>query len=146
MFCDLVGSTAMSARLDPEDMRGIIGTYQKCCASLIEGNGSFAGPWPVYSTFLQSRVRQPLAQGRDDEIDESAQLQRQAIPRVIDEMDRRGRRLEGVEQDGHALAAHLRRATSGPERLWRSRITQSDMNDSALAPRVHSEAAALKDT
>ena len=27
MFCDLVGSTAMSARLDPEDMRGIIGAY-----------------------------------------------------------------------------------------------------------------------
>ncbi len=24
MFCDLVGSTAMSARLDPEDMRNII--------------------------------------------------------------------------------------------------------------------------
>ena len=27
MFCDLVGSTAMSARLDPEDMRAIIGAY-----------------------------------------------------------------------------------------------------------------------
>ena len=24
MFCDLVGSTALSARLDPEDLRGII--------------------------------------------------------------------------------------------------------------------------
>ena len=41
MFCDLVGSTAMSARLDPEDMRGIIGAYHKCCASLIERNGGF---------------------------------------------------------------------------------------------------------
>src|SRR4051794_32854692 len=28
MFCDLVGSTALSARLDPEDMREIIGGYQ----------------------------------------------------------------------------------------------------------------------
>src|SRR5271154_6346105 len=27
MFCDLVGSPAMSARLDPEDMREIIGSY-----------------------------------------------------------------------------------------------------------------------
>src|SRR5215470_11975707 len=27
MFCDLVGSTALSARLDPEDLRGIIGAY-----------------------------------------------------------------------------------------------------------------------
>jgi class 3 adenylate cyclase/predicted ATPase len=29
MFCDLVGSTALSARLDPEDMRDIIGAYHK---------------------------------------------------------------------------------------------------------------------
>src|SRR5215469_6008366 len=27
MFCDLVGSTALSGRLDPEDLRGIIGAY-----------------------------------------------------------------------------------------------------------------------
>ena len=33
MFCDLVGSTAMSARLDPEDMREIISAYHRCCAS-----------------------------------------------------------------------------------------------------------------
>ena len=36
MFCDLVGSTAMSARLDPEDMRTIIGAYHRCCAALVE--------------------------------------------------------------------------------------------------------------
>jgi class 3 adenylate cyclase len=45
MFCDLVGSTAMSARLDPEDMRGIIGAYHKCCASLIERNGGFTAKY-----------------------------------------------------------------------------------------------------
>ena len=27
MFCDLVGSTALSARLDPEDLRAVIGAY-----------------------------------------------------------------------------------------------------------------------
>src|SRR5215469_3317175 len=32
MFCDLVGSTALSARLDPEDMREVIGAYHRCCA------------------------------------------------------------------------------------------------------------------
>jgi hypothetical protein len=31
MFCDLVGSTALSARLDPEDLRGIITAYHRCC-------------------------------------------------------------------------------------------------------------------
>ena len=32
MFCDLVGSTAMSARLDPEDMRDVIRAYQDACS------------------------------------------------------------------------------------------------------------------
>jgi class 3 adenylate cyclase len=30
VFCDLVGSTALSARLDPEDLRGIITAYHRC--------------------------------------------------------------------------------------------------------------------
>src|SRR5271165_4658750 len=41
MFCDLVGSTALSGRLDPEDLRGIIGAYHRCCAELIERCGGF---------------------------------------------------------------------------------------------------------
>jgi class 3 adenylate cyclase len=40
MFCDLVGSTALSARLDPEDLRGIITAYHRCCTELVERNGS----------------------------------------------------------------------------------------------------------
>jgi class 3 adenylate cyclase/predicted ATPase len=39
MFCDLVGSTALSAKLDPEDLRGIIRTYHGCCADLVERKG-----------------------------------------------------------------------------------------------------------
>jgi SAM domain (Sterile alpha motif)/Adenylate and Guanylate cyclase catalytic domain len=45
MFCDLVGSTAMSARLDPEDMRDVIGAYHRCCASLIERRGGFVAKY-----------------------------------------------------------------------------------------------------
>ena len=41
MFCDLVGSTPLSARLDPEDLRGIIGTYHRCVAEIVEGFGGF---------------------------------------------------------------------------------------------------------
>jgi class 3 adenylate cyclase len=41
MFCDLVGSTALSARLDPEDMREIIGAYHRCCAEQITKVGGF---------------------------------------------------------------------------------------------------------
>ena len=34
MFCDLVGSTALSERLDPEDLREVIRTFQECCAGV----------------------------------------------------------------------------------------------------------------
>ena len=35
LFCDLVGSTMLSARLDPEDMRDLIRSYQNTCAQVI---------------------------------------------------------------------------------------------------------------
>ena len=35
MFCDLVGSTALSAQLDPEDLRDVIATYHKCVAETV---------------------------------------------------------------------------------------------------------------
>ena len=34
MFCDLVGSTALSTRLDPEDLREVIAAYHKCAAEM----------------------------------------------------------------------------------------------------------------
>jgi class 3 adenylate cyclase len=45
MFCDLVGSTALSARLDPEDMRGIIAAYHRCCAEQITKAGGFVAKY-----------------------------------------------------------------------------------------------------
>src|SRR5271166_1621818 len=35
MFSDLVGSTALSARLDPEDMREVIRAYQDACSGAV---------------------------------------------------------------------------------------------------------------
>src|ERR1700704_11206 len=35
MFIDLVGSTALSARMDPEDLREVISAYQKCVAETV---------------------------------------------------------------------------------------------------------------
>ena len=35
MFCDLVGSTALSNRLDPEDLRSVIGTYHTSVAETV---------------------------------------------------------------------------------------------------------------
>jgi class 3 adenylate cyclase/tetratricopeptide (TPR) repeat protein len=35
MFCDLVGSTSLAARLDPEDMRALIGAYHTCITEVV---------------------------------------------------------------------------------------------------------------
>jgi class 3 adenylate cyclase len=40
MFCDLVGSTALASRLDPEDLPEVIGAYHKCVAETV---GRFDG-------------------------------------------------------------------------------------------------------
>jgi class 3 adenylate cyclase len=40
MFCDLVGSTPLSTRFDPEDLREIVGAYHRCVADTV---GHFAG-------------------------------------------------------------------------------------------------------
>lgn len=45
MFCDLVGSTELSARFDPEDLRAIIGAYHHCCATAVKSNGGFVAKY-----------------------------------------------------------------------------------------------------
>ena len=45
MFSDLVGSTALSARLDPEDMREIISAYQKCVTETVQRFGGFVAKY-----------------------------------------------------------------------------------------------------
>ena len=41
MFCDLVGSTALSARLDPEDLCEVIGAYHAAVAGEVDRCGGF---------------------------------------------------------------------------------------------------------
>ncbi|RWP56513.1 AAA family ATPase [Mesorhizobium sp.] len=41
MFVDLVGSTALATRLDPEDLREIIGAYHRCVADTVAHFGGF---------------------------------------------------------------------------------------------------------
>jgi class 3 adenylate cyclase len=45
MFSDLVGSTALSARMDPEDLRDVISAYQKCVAETVERFGGFVAKY-----------------------------------------------------------------------------------------------------
>jgi class 3 adenylate cyclase len=41
MFCDLVGSTALSTQLDPEDLRTVVQQYQQTCATVIQRHDGY---------------------------------------------------------------------------------------------------------
>jgi class 3 adenylate cyclase/predicted ATPase len=45
MFCDLAGSTALSARLDPEDLREIIAAYHRTVAQIVAGFDGFVAKY-----------------------------------------------------------------------------------------------------
>src|SRR5262249_59143459 len=45
MFSDLVGSTALSARMDPEDLREVISTYQNCVAETVRRFDGFVAEY-----------------------------------------------------------------------------------------------------
>src|SRR4051812_20754868 len=73
MFCDLIGSTALSARLDPEDLRDVIRSYQARVATTIQQFNGFIARyvgdgvliyfgWPeAHETDAERAVRAGLA-------------------------------------------------------------------------------------
>ncbi len=59
MFSDLVGSTALSTRIDPEDLREVISDYQKCVAETVhrfDGEKSFGTAMADDLRFVASDV------------------------------------------------------------------------------------------
>jgi class 3 adenylate cyclase len=45
MFCDLVGSTPLSTRFDPEDLREIVGAYHRCVTDTVGRFGGFVAKY-----------------------------------------------------------------------------------------------------
>ena len=45
LFCDLVGSTALSTRLDPEELHEILANYRQCCGAEIAKFGGFVAKY-----------------------------------------------------------------------------------------------------
>jgi class 3 adenylate cyclase len=45
MFCDLVGSTPLSTRFDPEDLREIVGAYHRCVTDTVARLGGFVAKY-----------------------------------------------------------------------------------------------------
>src|SRR5262249_37795575 len=63
MFSDLVGSTALSARMDPEDLREVISAYQKCVAETVQRFGGFVAKYMGDGVLVYFGY--PLAHGDD---------------------------------------------------------------------------------
>ncbi len=61
MFSDLVGSTALSARMDPEDLREVISAYQKCVAETVQRFGGFVGAHGSSSRLMRAPTPTPHA-------------------------------------------------------------------------------------
>ncbi len=45
VFCDMVGSSALAARLDPEDMFIVVAAYQRCCMEVIKEHGGYVAQY-----------------------------------------------------------------------------------------------------
>jgi class 3 adenylate cyclase len=61
MFSDLVGSTALSSRMDPEDLREIIAAYQKCVAETVRRFGGFVAKYLGDGVLVYFGYPQPLS-------------------------------------------------------------------------------------
>ena len=65
MFCDLVGSTALSAKLDPEDLRGIVRAYHGCCTAIVEHNGGYVAKYMGDGVLAFLAIHRPTSMMRN---------------------------------------------------------------------------------
>lgn len=63
MFCDLVGYTAMSGQLDPEELRDVLRVYRQVCRSAVEHFGGFVARY--VGDGIKIYFGYPIAQGND---------------------------------------------------------------------------------
>ena len=60
LFCDLVGSTALSAQLDPEDLRAVVRAYQDTCAKVIARFAGHIASTSATVYWCTSAIRRPM--------------------------------------------------------------------------------------
>jgi hypothetical protein len=120
MFCDLVGSTAIATRLDPEDLRAVIGAYHRCVAAVIERAGGFV------AKYMGDGVLAYFGYPRADEDDAERAVRSglalvEAVAALMDVADRRIRRAAAPRGDavraGVTIIARSRLSTSSRRRL-----------------------------
>ena len=97
MFCDLVGSTGISARLDAEEWRDLVGAYLDAASAAVTEMGGHVAK--KLGDGLMSLFGYPLAQENDSERAVRAAL---AIQRALGEMNARN-----AAKGAPALAARV---------------------------------------
>jgi class 3 adenylate cyclase len=105
LFCDLVGSTELSARLDPEDLREVVRVYQAACTDVV---GRFVGH---VSRFLGDGVLAYFGWPRahEDDAERAVRAGLQLVRNVARLEPRAGVRLEarvGIAT-GHVMVGDL---------------------------------------
>jgi class 3 adenylate cyclase len=78
MFSDLVGSTALSASMDPEDLREVISAYQKCIAEIVNRFGGFIAKYLgdgvlIYFGYAHAHEDDAERAARPDQIAQSSE-------------------------------------------------------------------------
>jgi class 3 adenylate cyclase len=132
LFCDLVGSTALSARLDPEDLRDVIRSYHAAVADIVHAQGGFVAQYLgdgalVYFGF-------PVAHEDDAERAVRAAL---LLRDAAGKLEPKGTRLEvrcglatGLvvvgDHAGHGGDAQPRRTAAGAVGAWRNHHRRGD--------------------
>jgi hypothetical protein len=94
LFCDLIGSTALSARLDPEDLRAVIDAFHHCAAAIIELPGRRA----------RSNRRPPSSRWRFRSAPATQPLRIIEPGHGVDQRERRPHRAIGVVVVGPRIA------------------------------------------
>src|SRR3989304_4148843 len=87
MFCDLVGSTALSEQLDLEELRDVVRSYQEACAEVIDGHDGYIAQY--LGDGLLVYFGYPLAHEDD------AQRAVRAGLGILEEIERLNTRLQG---------------------------------------------------
>ncbi len=98
MFCDLVGSTALSAQFDPEDLREIIGVYHRCCAAIVERNGGFVAKYMGDGVLGYFGYPQAHEDNAERAVLTGLALV-EAVPKMSLQLDRRSKCGSGSRQD-----------------------------------------------
>jgi class 3 adenylate cyclase len=70
MFSDLIGSTALSARMDPEDLRKVISAYQKGVAETVGRFGGFVAKYMGTPSFRVHQMSLSARKARHPDVSE----------------------------------------------------------------------------